>query len=166
MRFRKLIFVDSDDNSRAPMAKIIMKSKFLLDPMEIESRGLVVLFPEPMNQKAEAVLISNGYSTSDHTAKQLTQDDFADDVLMLTMEGSQKEKIWEDFENARNVYTLTEYISLRGELAPLYGEPLKEYGKTYEIMEALIGGLIIQLNEEKLLSGSNTPEVSNDEKEN
>ena len=54
-RYNKLIFVDDDDNSRAPMAKIIMRSKYLLGPMEVESRGLVVLFPEPMNQKAEAV---------------------------------------------------------------------------------------------------------------
>lgn len=67
-RYNKLIFVDDDDNSRAPMAKIIMRSKYLLGPMEVESRGLVVLFPEPMNQKAEAVLISNGYHVADHVA--------------------------------------------------------------------------------------------------
>ena len=151
-RYIKLIFVDDDDNSRAPMAKIIMKSKFLLGPMEIESRGLVVLFPEPMNQKAEAVLISNGYSVSEHTARQLMQQDIGDDVLVLTMEDGQKEKIWENYENARNVYTLTEYIRLRGELAPLYGEPLKEYGKCYEILEKLLDGLVVQLNEEELLS--------------
>ena len=152
MKYRKIIFVDDDDNSRAPMAKIIMKSKFLLNPMDIESRGLVVLFPEPMNQKAEAVLISNGYSASDHSARQLMQEDFGEDVLILTMEGHQKEKIWENFENATNVYSLPEFISLQGELAPVFGEPLKEYGKTYEIIEVLIGGLIVQLNEEKLLS--------------
>jgi protein-tyrosine-phosphatase len=151
-RYNKLIFVDDDDNSRAPMAKIIMKSKFLLGPLEVESRGLVVLFPEPMNQKAEAVLISNGYSVADHVARQLTQEDIGDDVLILTMEDAQKEKIWENYENARNVHTLTEYIRLRGELAPLYGEPLKEYGKCYEIMEKLLDGLVVQLNEEELLS--------------
>ncbi len=62
-QYDRIIFVDSDDTTRAPMAKVIMKSKFLLASMEICSRGLVVLFPEPMNQKAEAVLISNGYDT-------------------------------------------------------------------------------------------------------
>ena len=139
-RFNKLIFVDEDDNSRAPMAKIIMKSKFLLGPLDIESRGLIVLFPEPMNQKAEAVLISNGYSVTAHEARQLRQEDLGEDVLVLTMEDAQKEKIWENYEHAHHVYTLTEYISLRGELPPLYGEPLKEYGKCYETLEALIGG--------------------------
>ena len=87
-RYNKLIFVDDDDNSRAPMAKIIMRSKYLLGPMEVESRGLVVLFPEPMNQKAEAVLISNGYHVADHVAKQLVQEDIGDDVLILTMEAT------------------------------------------------------------------------------
>ena len=151
-RYNKLIFVDDDDNSRAPMAKIIMRSKYLLGPMEVESRGLVVLFPEPMNQKAEAVLISNGYHVVDHVAKQLVQEDIGDDVLILTMEDAQKDKIWENYESAKNVYTLTEYIRLRGELAPLYGEPLKEYGKCYEILEKLLDGLVVQLNEEELLS--------------
>ena len=151
-RYNKLIFVDDDDNSRAPMAKIIMRSKYLLGPMEVESRGLVVLFPEPMNQKAEAVQISNGYHVADHVAKQLVQEDIGDDVLILTMEDAQKDKIWENYESAKNVYTLTEYIRLRGELAPLYGEPLKEYGKCYEILEKLLDGLVVQLNEEELLS--------------
>ena len=50
-QYDRIIFVDSDDTTRAPMAKVIMKSKFLLASMEICSRGLVVLFPEPMNQR-------------------------------------------------------------------------------------------------------------------
>jgi L-threonylcarbamoyladenylate synthase len=40
-------------------------------PMEIEARGLVVQFPEPVNQKAEAVLISNGISTEGMVSTQL-----------------------------------------------------------------------------------------------
>ena len=56
-KFSRLIFVDGDDTARAPMARVIMEKKYLLEPMEICSRGLVVLFPEPVNQKAEAVLI-------------------------------------------------------------------------------------------------------------
>lgn len=159
-QYRKLIFVDEDDNSRAAMAKIIMQSKFLLGSMSIESRGLVVLFPEPMNQKAEAVLIGNGYRVSGHEAKQLEQEDIEERVLVLTMEDSQKEKIWMNYENASNVYTLIEYVKLQGDLAPLFGEPLTEYGKCYEMLESLIAGLVIRLNEEALLAG-NTEEQEN-----
>ncbi|HIU75669.1 MAG TPA: phosphotyrosine protein phosphatase [Candidatus Pelethocola excrementipullorum] len=149
-QYDRLIFVDSDDTTRAPMAKAIMKSKFLMGSLEILSRGLVVLFPEPMNQKAEAVLISNGYNTKDHAATQLMQEDINDRALILTMEDSQKAKIWGNYENAANVYTITEFIRLSGDVTPLYGEPLAAYGQCYEILEALVSGIVIQLNEEEL----------------
>ena len=60
VRYKKVIFVDTSDNCRAPMAELILKRKFLTNPLEIQSRGLVVLFPEPLNPKAEAVLAANG----------------------------------------------------------------------------------------------------------
>jgi len=145
-----LIFVDEDDNSRSAMAKIIMQSKFLLKSMAIESRGLVVLFPEPLNQKAEAVLIGNGYSVAGHEAKPLRQEDINEEVLILTMEDSQKEKIRMNYEQVLNVYTLTEYLKWQVGVVPLFGEPLTEYGKCYELLEALIAGLVVQLNEESI----------------
>ena len=61
--------------------------------MTIECRGLVVLFPEPLNQKAEAVMISNGINWENFTSTQLEDEDFTDDTLVLTMEHSQLEKI-------------------------------------------------------------------------
>lgn len=148
--YDRVIFVDGDDTSRAPMAKMIMKSKFLFGPLEICSRGLVVLFPEPINQKAEAVLISNGFSAKDHTAKQLDQEDINERVLLLTMEESQKTKIWGNYENAKNVYTIAEFIKGSGNVGTLYGEPLAAYGKCYEMLETLVSGVVIKLNEEEL----------------
>ena len=49
-RFDRLIFVSNSDTCRAPMAKGIMRSKYLLSDLEVDSsksqggRGLVVLF--------------------------------------------------------------------------------------------------------------------------
>ena len=60
----------------------------------------MVLFPEPLNPKAEAVLAANGYPDPSHTARQLEQEDIGGDVLLLTMEDRQKSQIWETFENA------------------------------------------------------------------
>ena len=57
-RFDRLIFVSNSDTCRAPMAKGIMRSKYLLSDLEVDSRGLVVLFPEPVNPKVEAVMES------------------------------------------------------------------------------------------------------------
>ena len=50
-QYDKLIFVSNGDTCRAPSAKFIMKGKFLLEDLEIESRGRVVLFPEPVTRK-------------------------------------------------------------------------------------------------------------------
>lgn len=151
-RYKKLIFVDSTDTTRGPMAKIIMKKKFLLAPLEVESRGLVVLFPEPLNQKAEAVLISNGYQADGHQAMQLTQEDIGDGegILLLTMDSTQKEKVLEEFSNLKHLHTLTEFIGARGDVSPLYGAPLIEYGQYYEILDTLLDGLVIRLNEEEI----------------
>ena len=100
IRYKKLIFVDTNDNCRAPMAELILKRKFLTNPLTIESRGLVVLFPEPMNPKAEAILENHGYPTPVHVAMQLEQEDISRDVLLITMEEKQKSQIWETYEDA------------------------------------------------------------------
>lgn len=149
-QYDRIIFVDSDDTARAPMAKAIMKSKFLMGPLDICSRGLVVLFPEPINQKAEAVLISNGYDTKTHAAAQLVQEDIHKRVLILTMENTQKARIRESYEHAVHVHTITEFLGKSGEVAPLYGEPLASYGKCYENLENLVSEIVVQLNEEEL----------------
>ena len=42
-KYDRLIFVSNSDTCRGPMAEAILKSKFLLSELEVESRGLVVL---------------------------------------------------------------------------------------------------------------------------
>ena len=148
--YDRLIFVDEDDTTRAPMAKMIMKTKYLLGPLDIQSRGLVVLFPQPMNQKAAAILISIGIDPAEHEATQLRQEDMDDRTLFLTMEDGQKEKIWTNYENAAHVYTVAEFINLQGDVSALCGEPLETYGHSYETIAALINGIVIKFNEEEL----------------
>lgn len=151
IRYKKLIFVDTNDNCRAPMAELILKRKFLTNPLTIESRGLIVLFPEPMNPKAEAVLENNGYPTPTHVAMQLEQEDLSGDVLLITMEEKQKSQIWETYENAPHVYTLKEYVGETGDIPALYGQPLSVYAQCYTEMELLMRRLVIRLNEEEEL---------------
>jgi len=152
--YKKLIFVDSSDTTRSPMAEIMLKKKLLLSSLVIESRGLIVLFPEPINQKSEAILISHGYEAENHMSKPLIQEDIGDGegVLILAMEQELKEKILEEYSNLKHLYTLTGFVGGRGDLAPLYGEPLKEYGYYYETLDTLLDGLVIKLNEEEILS--------------
>lgn len=150
-RYDKLIFVSNSDTCRSPMAEAIMKSKFLLEDLLIESKGLIVLFPEPVNQKAEAVLISNGLSMKDHAATVLTQGDFDERTLILVMDAWEKNKIYEEHENAFNVHLLTEYVGFKGDILNPVGGSLVEYGECFELLKKIISKLVIVLNEEELL---------------
>ena len=73
-QYDKIIFVCENGTARAPMAEAILKEYRIKYPVEIESRGLVVLFPEPLNQKVEAVLISNGINIDHKTVTFLHKD--------------------------------------------------------------------------------------------
>lgn len=150
-RYDKLIFVSNSDTCRSPMAKAIMQSKFLLEHLEIESRGLVCLFPEPVNQKAEAVLASNGLTMREHEARQLEEEDLAERTLILTMDKTIRQKICDTFEHIENVHTLAEYIGCLGEVASPLGGTLADYGACYELLDDLITKLVVVLNEEELL---------------
>ena len=49
----------------------------------VEARGLLVQFPEPLNQKAEAVMISNGIVWENFSSRQLEESDFEDGTMVL-----------------------------------------------------------------------------------
>lgn len=148
-RYSKIIFVCESGTSRAPMAEAIMKEYPLKYPVGIESRGLVVLFPEPLNQKAEAVLISNGINMPERMSSQLEEKDLSPDNLILTFEAGQKEKILEDFENAgqANVEVLTELVGDELEILNPYGGALQSYGLCYETLNKTIRKLADLINE-------------------
>lgn len=109
-KYDRLIFVSNSDTCRGPMAEAILKSKFLLSELEVESRGLVVLFPEPVNQKAEAILASHGLTMKDHTAKMLEQEDFDERTLILVMEDALKQRIFQEHENVQNTWQLSTFF--------------------------------------------------------
>ena len=64
------------------LAAAIMQDYAMKYPAEILARGLVVLFPEPLNQKAEAVMISNGVMLEDYTSMELTDEDITENTLV------------------------------------------------------------------------------------
>lgn len=150
-KYDRLIFVSNSDTCRGPMAEAILKSKFLLSELEVESRGLVVLFPEPVNQKAEAILASHGLTMKDHTAKMLEQEDFDERTLILVMEDALKQRIFQEHENVQNTWQLSEYIKEETEVTEPVGGSLADYGACYELLDCMISSLVVVLNEEELL---------------
>lgn len=150
-KYDRLIFVSNSDTCRGPMAEAILKSKFLLSELEVESRGLVVLFPEPVNQKAEAILASHGLTMKDHTAKMLEQEDFDERTLILVMEDALKQRIFQEHENVQNTWQLSEYIKEETDVTEPVGGSLADYGDCYELLDCMISSLVVVLNEEELL---------------
>ena len=149
-QYNRIIFVAESGTCRAPMAAGILGQYSLKHPVEILTRGLVVLFPEPLNQKAEAVMISNGINIERFMSVQLTEEDFTEDTLVLVMERAQLEKVFEKFPEAdpENVHVLTELVGDELEILDPYGGTLQSYGLCYETLRKTIRKLVSYLNEE------------------
>lgn len=145
----KIIFVAKSGTSREPMAAGIMNEFVLKKPVEILARGLVVQFPEPMNQKAEAVLISNGINTEGFTSKQLDIEEVTENTIILTMESSDRDKVFELYPeiNPEHVYVLSEFVGDELEILDPYGGALQNYGLCYESLRMTIKKLVKILNE-------------------
>ncbi len=147
-KYRRILFVSNSDNCRGPMAAELLRHQSLTQEYEIGSRGMVVLFPEPANQKAEAIMRSQQMTLETHEATAFDEKDLDDETLVLTFEETQKWKIVSEYEHVKNVYTLSEYIEDERVVHSSPGEPLVVYGENFELLKELIGKLAEKLNEE------------------
>ena len=151
-RYDKLIFVSSSDTAMGPMAQAILESKYLLEELAVTSKGVIVLFPEPINPKAEAVLVSNGLSMKDHMSDPLEKEDFEDRTLVLAVSESVRQKVIKEMSLREDqIHTLNKYVGEAREVTDPYGGTLADYGQCFSQLEAYITKLVVQLNEEELL---------------
>lgn len=146
-QYDRVVFVARSGTCREPMAAGILRDFMLKRDIEILARGLIVSFPEPMNQKAEAVLISNGINIPEFVSVELSEKDFSENTLVLTMETSHRDKVLNRFPNAQNVYVLTEFVGDELEILDPYGGALPAYGLCYETLRKSIKKLVKLLNE-------------------
>ena len=137
-RYQKVIFVSTGGTCRSILAKAIYRNINTNEDLQIESRGLVVLFEEPVNPKAVAIAKSKGISIEDEKSEQLTMDDFGDDILVLVMTDLLKKKVYDEFENAVNVYSIREFAGEAIDVEAAYGGELTEYGSQFKYLEKLI----------------------------
>lgn len=147
--YDKIIFTAESGNCREFMAAAILEDIGLKREIEIVARGLVVLFPEPLNQKAEAVMISNGLPAEGCMSSPLTKEDLEGNTLVLAMESKHRDKILELFEgiDANKVHVLSEFVGDEIEIMDPYGGTLQMYGLCYETLLASIRKLANILNE-------------------
>lgn len=104
----------------------------------IASRGLVVLFPEPLNPKAVAVLKGNQITPAKDKSEPLTAEDITPETLILTMTAKETEMVKEQFPDAKLVTTLGEFAGKPGDVVEPHGGTLAEYGRCYEYIDLLV----------------------------
>lgn len=145
-RYKKILFVCEDNTATSLMAEKICKSMVTDEKVTIESRGMIVLFPEPINPKIQVVLINHGLSLEENrTAKMLDVEDVGDDTLLLTMTVAQKDKIIRDFPGVTSVYTMLGFIEEDSDMMDPYGGTLVEYEECFATMSRVIKKIVIKL---------------------
>lgn len=136
-RYRKIILAGADNTCESIMAEAIFRNISGERPLEIISRGLVVLFPEPVNPKAIAVLEENHLQASKSYSEELTGDDITEDTLILALREAQAQKIVASMDPACDIATLRGFVGYKGDTETPSGD-LSNYQDAFENLDLLV----------------------------
>ena len=136
--YHRLIFVCKENVTISPMAEWIMKSIVMDKSVEICSRGLVVLFSEPINRKVMDILFSHGVPCEELSSRLLMEDDMDEHTLVITMSFTEKVKVLEGFGVTEHVYTLREFVGLEDDVTDPYGGDAAAYEALYLELKELL----------------------------
>ena len=145
--YDRIIFVCEGNHSKGPMAETIYKSLTENESIPAISRGLVVLFSEPVNEKAVSVLENHGLTCAVEVSKELTKEDITENALILTMTDKQKKQAIDKYEIENDIFSIKEFNGEEGEVKDPYGGTLVDYEECYNELLRLIKKTIYKLDE-------------------
>lgn len=137
-KYSKVIFVSTDNTSRSILAEAVMNSVNKKKVIEVCSRGMVVLFPEPMNPKAVAILKGNQMEPSKTSSEQLMESDLTEATLILAMTSYECGLAREKFAGKAEICTIGEFVGKPGDITEPHGGTLAEYGACYEYIDLMV----------------------------
>ncbi len=141
MDYRRIIFVGENNICSSFMCEVILRG--LLDRkgitgIEVLSRGLVVLFSEPVAPMAADTLTRHGYVIEDFRSAQLTEEDMEEASLVLTMHEEQADRIRQDYHSSTTCMSLSTFLDLDASIPDVSGGTREEYDSCFEIIEQLM----------------------------
>lgn len=114
--YKHITIVDTNNTCQSFMAEVVLNQ--LIEQREecdtvVVSRGLVVLFPEPVNAKAADLVREYGYSIKNFQSEQLTQEDIEESDLILTITDDEKKKLYANFNPpaGKQIETIKEFAN-------------------------------------------------------
>ena len=147
--YGNILVVSKSDTCIGPMAAATLRRALIDENISVASRGVRVLFPEPINEKAEAVMISNGHKIEGYSAKALSEEDIDDDTMLVAMSEEEYRGISERFQQPEHLYLLAGLIGEDVVLPEPYGQDFAAYGSCYETVERWMTMLAEVLEGEK-----------------
>lgn len=137
-KYDRVIFVSTDDTCKGPMAEAVMRGLIKGRELTTASRGMVVLFPEPINPKAAQAAQNFGVPLYHPRTVPFKEEDLNERTLVLTMTEQQKRSIYEQYETAINVYTINEFLDGEGDVEDPTGGDMQVYVECFERISVLV----------------------------
>lgn len=112
--YKHITIVDTSNTCQSFMVEVVLNQ--LIRQREncditVVSRGLVVLFPEPVSAKAADLVREHGYAIKNFQSEQLTKEDIERSDLILTITDGEKQKLYADFNPpiGKRIQTIKEF---------------------------------------------------------
>lgn len=144
-QYKNIIIVGINNTGRSFMAEVVLHQLCIenhMEDVEVVSRGLVVLFPEPVNPKAADVVREAGFAIRDFQASKLTEADAEAADLILTITTDEKDKVWKEFGNilgeGTEVATLSEFAGEPVGIPDPYGKDRADYESCFITVKRMV----------------------------
>lgn len=135
MNYDKVIFTCMDNTCRSIIAEAVFANVNKKGLLKVCSRGLAVLFPEPVNPKAVAVLKGIGLSPLKESSQKLEEADLREGTIVLTMTEKEKRIASEMFPGFSEIYSIAEFTLQEGNIEEPRSGSLTEYGACCEYID-------------------------------